>query len=204
MKFPVFGFPAAQREQFRADISRRLGMHVYTAEELRERTSALLANSRSSVPSRTARTILGLAVPWNSLSAWISHPEHGRFRERFEPGAFTASLRSNCTNVRLLSGHRAPQAIASTRDGGLTVFEGYSGLRFEVTTDSNEGRLSAREIEAGIYSGASILFEPIRAHWETSKDGESVRVVTVASLDHIALTPNPAYRDTWVQQRSAT
>jgi HK97 family phage prohead protease len=152
--------------------------------------------------SNNKSTLVGLAVPYGKLSVDL-----GNFREKFMPGAFTASLRSN-PDVRLNADHSMDVAkvLARTSANTLRISESNEGLMVEADLPNTTFCADlCQSIERGDVSGLSISFSVDYQgdDWQDTSDGV-VRSVSKASLgSHISVVSSPAYPQTSVSLRSA-
>jgi HK97 family phage prohead protease len=148
--------------------------------------------------SGNSRTLVGLALPYGKLSVDL-----GNFREKFMPGAFTASLQTS-PDVRLNMDHSmdVSKVLARTTAGTLKLRESSAGLELEASLPSFADSLS-EQIERGDVSGLSISFSADEDDWQDTSDGV-IRTVKRASLgNHISVVSSPAYPQTSVSLRSA-
>jgi HK97 family phage prohead protease len=147
------------------------------------------------------RTLVGVAAPFNSLSVNL-----GGFRERIQPGAFSASLRSN-PDVILSADHTptASKILARTSAGTLQLREDPNqGLM--LTADLPQTTFAddiVESISRGDLQGLSISFVADDDDWQDTSDGviRTLRSVNLGS--EISLVCNPAYTATSVSLRSA-
>jgi HK97 family phage prohead protease len=139
--------------------------------------------------SADGRTMIrGLVCPYGSLSLDL-----GGHRERFLPGAFSASL-----NADVLADveHDRMRKIGRTKSGSLRLYETPAGLYCEITVpDTAVGRDAAEEVRAGLLDAMSVCFRDAVATWSGS-GRNTIREVKSARLTGIALTASPAYTQT--------
>jgi HK97 family phage prohead protease len=142
------------------------------------------------------RMITVIAVPYD-VEAEVWDARHGDYRESFDPRAFNGVERrlSGRDRVTVNRDHDAARLVGKVdklyphhRDGLVAKLRMTKGLQLADDTLT----LAADDV-----LGASISFSPMFDGEEWSEDGRSRRV-TKARLHHIALTPEPAYRDATV------
>lgn len=136
----------------------------------------------------TLMTIAGYACIFNCLSSDL-----GGFRERIAVRGFDLS-----GGVAINLHHWAGTECASTRAGTAAAWQDDYGLavRFQLP-ETPEGIALREGIRAGRHSGLSVGFcgSDDRERWETI-EGQKVRTVLRARIDHIAITATPLYPDT--------
>jgi uncharacterized protein len=149
------------------------------------------------------RTLVGVCAPFNSLSVNL-----GGFRERINPGAFSASLRSN-PDVILSADHTptASKILARTSAGTMQLRED-PNLGLMLTADLPQTTFADDVVESitrGDLQGLSISFnvDDNGDDWQDTSDGviRTLRSVNLGS--EISLVCNPAYTATSVSLRSA-
>jgi HK97 family phage prohead protease len=124
----------------------------------------------------------------------------GYFRERFAPGAFTASLAER--DVVALHSHDSGRVVGRTGAGTLTVTEDATGLAFEnPLPDTSDGRDLEVSIERQDIAGMSFGFVSRKEEWDETVD-PPLRTIIQADLYEITYTAFPAYPDTSVGMRS--
>jgi hypothetical protein len=123
--------------------------------------------------------------------------------EQFEAGAFSALLSKSPTIDLRWESHEpeAPQ-LASTADGSLTFFEDETGLGFEARLDMSDfwnwsrvRSITQKKNPMSLVSVGGLFISSSRR--ETLNIGQ-VTVVTAASIDHITICKDAAYRSTAV------
>lgn len=138
----------------------------------------------------------GYAAPFDRRSADL-----GGYSERIRRGAFVLAGR----HVDAVLSHRDTSPIASTSDGTLGLWQDRNGLAFRMHLwrgslwDELAARVEAGSLFVSIrYAGDGPLFR-----W--SGDGQRVREIVRAELDHIAFTAAPAFPGTavWFEHERA-
>lgn len=141
---------------------------------------------------RLYETVEGRVVPWNQ---WA---DIGLFVERFERGAFTASL-AHTPNIPLLLWHDNRRFPAGHATDWADEPDGlYARFELAPTLVAQE---AARSAERGDMVGLSVGFGPIRstwsypAKWAPDHGPDHMDKVTrhEARLHEVSLTPTPAY-----------
>jgi hypothetical protein len=151
-----------------------------------------LARHREGAPLLVAA---GLATPYH-----VPIVRGGRY-ERLAPGAFAQSL----TNVVARVGHgESAPVVGSTADGTLRLFDGESGLRFQLDLTSPAARSEglASRVEAGCFVGTSVGYYVERA----APVGPNAFAILQATLFEVSLvhyTRVPKHRGTEVSLESA-
>ena len=133
----------------------------------------------------TGRQVYGLAVPYNSTIT-VNEGNGSSFRERFEPGVFTRSIRERGHKVKLLTSHDT-RKLAVGRAAELR--EDTSGLfaSFDVAR-TRDGDELLELVTAGVIDSFSIGFQSIRDR----RDGDVV-VRVEAALWEVSAVNFPAY-----------
>lgn len=124
-----------------------------------------------------------------------SKPIEGRFREVFQPGSFSKTIKEQ--DVRSHNEHGGPY-LGRTANGSLRLIDTRSELAYELDLpDTSAGRDAAALLERGDIKGSSIGFRaiPSAVKWSVDDDGMALRTVGEASLALIDLTVAPAYPD---------
>lgn len=153
--------------------------------------------STSSIEVRAAGDsfeIADYAVRWFEVSNPL-HDEGGLFRERFLPGAFATSLRSEI-RVRCDVGHDPEQPLG-VQGRGLELVEDEIGLRYRVRLPEGvRGRMLAAKVQKGDLPGSSFKFRSFLpdVEWSIGADGLRLKTVRTAFLFEVGPVRNPAYR----------
>jgi|GEM_PF-1292521 len=139
-----------------------------------------------SLEIREGRTILGLAVPFNSPTD--INDSYGSYREQFAPGAFSRTISERgAQRVKLLLQHDSAK-LPIGRAASLT--ETPEGLRAELAVSKTpDGDTALELVRDGALDGLSVGFQPINQ--STGNDGIVTR--TEVKLLEISLTGFPAY-----------
>lgn len=130
------------------------------------------------------RTIFGRAVPYGETIEVVD--SFGRYRERFERGAFARSIAERLHKVKLMVQHdrsRLPIGRAvdlEERDDGL-----HGAFAVAATRDGDD---ALELVRSGTVDAFSIGFAPIR-----ERDDDGVVVRTEAALREVSLVGFPAY-----------
>lgn len=148
------------------------------------------------------RTLLGRAIPFNSLSKPMQGP-NGTFRERIHERTFTDYLASGEPTFALWNHERRARLPLGRRGVNLELRAESDGLHYSLvmpnTTEANDLLELHR---SGVLAGElSFGFVMQRQRWERH-GGEQVRTVERATLPEISLTLLPAYAGTSAQVRS--
>ncbi len=143
----------------------------------------------STIGAVEGRTIHGIAVPYEQVTAISERDERGQvveYREKFSYGSFARSIRERGHKVRLLIGHetrKLPVGQASElreeRDGLHAAF---------LVADTTDGNDLLTLVRDGVVDSFSIGFTPIRDQW----NGD-VRVHLEAGLREVSAVNWPAY-----------
>lgn len=145
------------------------------------------------------RTITGYAVKWGQWSAPISEI----FRERFEKGSLTESVRDD--NQIALWSHDLRCVLGNTKNRTLRFIEDDIGLGFEIDpANTSWGNDAYTSILRGDVDGVSFAFKVGKEgdYWDTSDPNMIKRTIRKARLFEVSPTPFPAYPQTEVQARS--
>jgi HK97 family phage prohead protease len=130
--------------------------------------------------------IVGRAVPFGRPS----EPKYGKgraFRDVILPGAFSESILDG--GFTLCWTHQAEEALASTRDGSLRVWEEADGLRFAAEpygTPEADAALDALRLHKCL--AVSVRYWVCDEKWDFDRP-EPLREAARAILDHIAILP---------------
>lgn len=144
-----------------------------------------------------ARTVHGLAVPFNRLSSDL-----GGFQEKIDPGALDRSLREN-PDVVMLWQHDAATPItrATATEYALSLEVKRSGLYFAV--DERAFSEAQRDLlRRGVVKEMSFGFVTREDSWDEDRK-PFLRTVTDMDLHEISPVTWPAYNSTQVAVRSA-
>ena len=130
----------------------------------------------------------GVAMAYRSKSRVIE----GLFREQFEPGSFTKTLKEQ--DIRSHNEHEGPY-LARSAVGSLRLTDSSTELSYELDLpDTTAGRDAAVLLERGDIAGCSIGFRSIPASEQWSDDGGvQLRTIKEARLFRVDLTTAPAY-----------
>jgi HK97 family phage prohead protease len=133
----------------------------------------------------------GVAVRYGARSKLIE----GRFRERFQPGAFAKTLADKVDITSSLE-HFGPY-LARTTNGTLTLTDDRSLMAYNIDLpDTTSGRDAAKLLEREDVRGSSVGFlKGAKSVWSVDDDGMALRTVTEAKLRRVDLTVAPAYDD---------
>ena len=118
-----------------------------------------------------------------------------RMEEVFRPGAIEWD-------------HDAPMNLTRQHDRGQPVglvrlADGPDELRFEAEiVDTQAGRDTVTEVQAGLMRGASLEFHAVREEWETRKEMET-RIVTKAFMSGLSVVDDGAFRSGRVEARAS-
>ena len=140
-------------------------------------------------------TIVGTGVKFGVLSEDL-----GGFREIFEPGAFTDSLRDD--DPRVVWQHNGEFVFGRVRSGTAKIWEDDEGLHFRATPpDAQWAKDAIESIKRGDVDQNSFAFLALDERFEV-QDGENVRIVSKAHLREVGPQTFPANPDTTVAVRS--
>lgn len=124
-----------------------------------------------------------------------SKPINNTFREVFQPGAFTKTLKE--ADVRAHNEHFGPY-LGRTSNGTLRLTDSRSELAYEIDLpDTTAGRDAAALLERGDIRGSSVGFQALskQVGWSVGDDGMALRSVAEAKLIFVDLTVAPVYDD---------
>lgn len=124
-----------------------------------------------------------------------SKPIQGKFREVFNPGAFTKTLQEQ--DIHAHNEHAGPY-LARTANGTLRLTDTRSELAYEIDLpDTSAGRDAAALLERQDIRGSSIGFRAINSQvkWTVDPDGMALRSISEARLGRVDLTTQPYYPD---------
>jgi HK97 family phage prohead protease len=124
----------------------------------------------------------------------------GGFRERIEPGAFSAALRNSETDVRALFNHDPSVVLGRQRAGTLELKEDSRGLFYRVRLpDTSFARDLVVSMERGDIAHSSFAFRVEREgqDWRfNDKDGLEERTIrSVSGIYDVSPVTFPAYPD---------
>jgi hypothetical protein len=143
------------------------------------------------------KTLSGYAGVYDSLSQ-----DMGGWKEKLSPGTFTKSLKQN-PDIRMFSEHDPKQGILGrTKSGTLKIDEDGSGLHFSLAVPNTTlGNDVTESVNRGDIDGCSLGMVVKDCTWD-KVDGQVLRTVNDAELDHITVTSSPAYKGTSITLRS--
>lgn len=124
----------------------------------------------------------------------------GMFRERFAPGAFTNTIRSD--DVVFLINHDG-LPLARTRSGTLRLKEDRRGLKVSSALDLDDPDVQQirTKMARGDLDKMSIAFTASRQEWD--EDGDiPLRTIMEARLFDVSIVNTPAYDGTDIALRS--
>jgi HK97 family phage prohead protease len=158
---------------------------------------------RAEGPRERFAIFSGYATVFNRDSSILRDKTTGsRFIERIEPGAFHDVLAS-ARDVGFQLFHEG-RTLASRTDGTLLLAENSTGLRFAAAVDADDENvaMAVRSLRAGGLRGTSFSFlsDPHAEGREWSGNVERRVVRRVATVGHIAVVWDSAYRDARVQR----
>ncbi len=135
---------------------------------------------------------------------FIGRKPHG-FWESVRSGAFAKAI--NEGDVRLLHNHDPNLVLARSTvregPGSLRLTEEKRGLRVEAEfVPTTYARDIHALVRAGVVSGMSFSFNPVKEEWRAGKDGEERELLEV-TLPDVSTVTYPAYAETDAAARSA-
>ena len=147
--------------------------------------------------------LVGLGAPYGVWSEDLGGG-FGKFRERFEAGAFRSSVAAD--DIRALYNHESGQVLGRVSAGTLRLNETERGIEYEIDLpDTSFARDLAVSVERKDVTGNSFGFtvpDPdTDQHWE-ERDGTIWRTITRAKMLELGPQPFPAYPQTEVENRS--
>jgi HK97 family phage prohead protease len=141
-----------------------------------------------SAPTEGRTIVAPCIVPYNR-TVQVADGDGPPYREMFAPGVFTRNV-SHPKRVLLRGQHG--EDFLSIAGHALVLNDNDEQLSGEfVALDSTSGDQALAMVRAGIYTGASVGFMPIKSR--QGARGETIRLL--AHLDHVALVMEPAYAD---------
>ncbi len=147
--------------------------------------------------------LAGLGAPYGVWSEDLGGG-FGKFRERFEVGAFRSSVAAD--DIRALYNHESGQVLGRVSAGTLRLNESDRGIEYEIDLpDTSFAHDLAVSVERKDVTGNSFGFtvpDPdTDQHWE-ERDGTIWRTITRAKMLELGPQPFPAYPQTEVENRS--
>ena len=147
--------------------------------------------------------LAGLGAPYGVWSEDLGGG-FGKFRERFDPGAFRESVAAD--DIRALYNHESGQVLGRVSAGTLRLNETDRGIEYEIDLpDTSFARDLAVSIERRDVTGNSFGFSvpdsDTDQRWE-ERDGTVWRTITRARMRELGPQPFPAYPQTDVENRS--
>lgn len=149
-------------------------------------------------------TFTGYAAVFNSPS------EDMGFRERIAPGAFTRSLKTKGSDIRMFMNHNTDHVLATTKAKTLVLAEDDKGLLATAKLpDTQAGRDLSTLMKRGDVDSMSFGFWPVRENWTDDAGKETApwfgtqRELTEVNLLEVSpVTGWPAYTGTSAAVRS--
>ena len=126
------------------------------------------------------------------------------FRERIEPGAFTAAL-ARQDDVRALVNHDPTRILGRSTAGTLRLTQDAVGLRYEITPpDTSYARDLIVSVQRGDVTQSSFAFRVVKDKVLPLARGETLplRVVEDVELFDVSPVTYPAYVNTTVSARA--
>ena len=147
--------------------------------------------------------LAGLGAPYGVWSEDLGGG-FGKFRERFEAGAFRESVAAD--DIRALYNHESGQVLGRVSAGTLWLNETERGIEYEIDLpDTSFARDLAVSVGRKDVTGNSFGFtvpDPdTDQRWE-ERDGTVWRTITRAKMRELGPQPFPAYPQTDVESRS--
>lgn len=151
--------------------------------------SRITIHRTAAVEPGEGRTLHGIVVPFGQTVD--IDDQWGRYRERFERGAFLKTIEQRGEKIRLFSQHnrrslpigKATRLVETRR--GL-----YAEFAIARTTDGDD---ALELVRTGVVDSFSVSFRPIRDR----QDGDVV-VRTEVALQEVSLVDTPAYSEALV------
>ena len=141
--------------------------------------------------------IKGIAAPFGELSEDL-----GGFRERIEPGAFSASIRGERRDVAAFREHNPELLLGRQSSGTLEMRETAEGLSVKIHPPNTElGRSTVESVRRRDLVKMSFSFKAVKDRWERS-GGDDIRVLKDLDVFDVSVVAFPAYPDTSVAVRS--
>jgi hypothetical protein len=127
------------------------------------------------------------------------------FRETLAPGCFRNVLARPGEDPFLLFAHDPNLVLARRSAGTLDIAEDAHGLAFAArVVPTSTGKDVVTLVRSGHVTGCSFAFTVKRDEWSMRDGVPHRRVLEVASLPEVTITPSPAYLATSVRDRSRT
>jgi HK97 family phage prohead protease len=146
------------------------------------------------------RTLYGTAIPYNSDSHDL-----GGFVERFLPGSVSDTIKSGL--IEAWTYHDRTKPLGSQAGGTLRLFDRPNSLDYECDLPDTSYANDLRAMLTGRkdVAGTSFGFMPTSAGqiWKR-ENGNNVREIVKADLEHISPVITPAYPSTTAALRSLT
>jgi HK97 family phage prohead protease len=164
--------------------------------EVRTFSSGSLELRAAEEGSDSIATVTGYAMRYGEPSLPLP------FIERFEPGAFTRSLKSR-NDIRLYINHDDTKVLASRRSGTLRLEDRAEGLWIEADLpDTTDGRDIRVLMGRGDVHEQSIGFSAVRDSWSGDRSSRTVREAKL--YDSSIVTGIAAYPSTSASIRNLT
>jgi len=126
----------------------------------------------------------------------------GRYIERFAPGAFDETLKSD--DILCLFNHERSFVLGRNKAGTLTLSVDARGLKYSCALpDTSCGRDMRISLERRDVSGSSIGFVAEQVTWTEVEDGPTIRLIERAKLFDVSPVTYAAYQGTEASLRSA-
>jgi HK97 family phage prohead protease len=124
------------------------------------------------------------------------------FMESFTSGAFDKSISESARALPLLAFHDSSSFPIGVAESWTTESDGLYGVwRMD---DSDTAREAVRQAEAGILTGLSIGFQPVRSAWSWLEETDDLDapvaevVRSEARLVEVSMVPTPQYENAMV------
>lgn len=148
------------------------------------------------------RTVTGYAAVWGAMSEDL-----GGFRERIQPGAFSAALASG-QDIRFLMGHDMDTVMARTSNGSLELTEDDTGLRVwaRIALDDPDAQRLDAKLRSGALSQMSFAFtmpeDGSGESWDYAGGVPLRTIERVGMLYEVSAVGSPAYPATALAARA--
>jgi len=148
------------------------------------------------------RTVAGYAAVWGAMSEDL-----GGFRERIQPGAFSAALASG-HDIRFLMGHDMDTVMARTSNGSLELTEDDTGLRVwaRIALDDPDAQRLDAKLRSGALSQMSFAFtmpdDGSGESWDYAGGVPLRTIERVGMLYEVSAVGSPAYPATALAARA--